>query len=284
MSQPDPASHSESTLEQAVAHLLRTTPETWAEYDPSAMSALQMRAVMLLTAAGMIERCITLRLRMAGHPGAVEAEITVTGEAGLAQAMEFVAKDLWGDWRKTFERGGAAIHCERIGNEQWRLTADGVLARHDLDAGRADVALDFVLKRGFFDDQPRMSLDDGRISQRLPVAGKGTLRRMQRVPADAGVVSVNITNWEAGAQAFAAAYSKSQSEQPKPPNETQPRRRGRKKADYETVQREAEIAANWERARDAGVYKPDFATDNNLTVRQLDALLDRVAKRKRHSE
>lgn len=63
-----------------------------------------------------------------------------------------------------------------------------------------------------------------------------------------------------------------------------PKRRGRKKADYETVQKEAELAADWERARDAGIYKPDFAKDKNMTVRQLDALLDRVAKRKRPSE
>jgi hypothetical protein len=62
------------------------------------------------------------------------------------------------------------------------------------------------------------------------------------------------------------------------------KRRGRKKADYETVQKEAELAADWERARDAGIYKPDFAKDKNMTVRQLDALLDRVAKRKRPSE
>jgi hypothetical protein len=67
-------------------------------------------------------------------------------------------------------------------------------------------------------------------------------------------------------------------------NDARAKRRGRKKADYETVQKEAKLAANWERARDAGVYKPDFAKDNKLTVKQLDALLDRVAKRKRLSE
>jgi hypothetical protein len=63
-----------------------------------------------------------------------------------------------------------------------------------------------------------------------------------------------------------------------------PKRRGRKKADYETVQKEAALAADWERARDAGIYKPDFAKDKKMNVKQLDALLDRVAKRKRDSE
>ena len=63
-----------------------------------------------------------------------------------------------------------------------------------------------------------------------------------------------------------------------------PKRRGRKKADYATVKREATLAEDWKRAREAGRYKHDFAKDKDLTVKQLDALLDRVAKRKRTSE
>jgi hypothetical protein len=62
------------------------------------------------------------------------------------------------------------------------------------------------------------------------------------------------------------------------------RRRGRRKADYETAQREAQLAADWERAREAGVYKGDFAKERGTTIAKLDALLDRVAKRKRTSE
>ena len=37
---------------------------------------------------------------MVGQPVAVEATITMTGEAGLAQAMVFVLTDIWNDWRK----------------------------------------------------------------------------------------------------------------------------------------------------------------------------------------
>jgi hypothetical protein len=65
---------------------------------------------------------------------------------------------------------------------------------------------------------------------------------------------------------------------------TSARRRGRKKANLNTIQKEAEIAAAWARARDAGVFKSDFVKDNNLTIRKLKALLDRVAKRNRPSE
>ena len=70
----------------------------------------------------------------------------------------------------------------------------------------------------------------------------------------------------------------------KKPTPSKPKRGGRHKADYQTVQREAKIAADWEQARDSGVYKPDFAKGIKLTVKELDKLLDRVAKRKRPSE
>jgi hypothetical protein len=68
------------------------------------------------------------------------------------------------------------------------------------------------------------------------------------------------------------------------PTPAKAKRPGRKKADYKTVQREAELAADWKRAYEAGTYKADFARDNKLTVSKLDALLDRVAKRKARSE
>jgi hypothetical protein len=197
-----------NTIESLVAHFLRTVPETWSRFDPSALSEVQERALSLLTAAGMIERRVTLRLRMVGHPTAVEATITLTGETGLAQAMQFVLADIWNDWRESFEqRGdGPSSHCERIGNEQWRLTAEGVTARNDLDAGNASTLFDFVLRREFFDGQPRL-MPDGRISQRLSVAGRGALVRMQRVRSDTSPTGVAITNWEVGGQAFATAFA-----------------------------------------------------------------------------
>lgn len=61
-------------------------------------------------------------------------------------------------------------------------------------------------------------------------------------------------------------------------------RRGRPKADYETIQREAQVAADWERAREAGTYKGDFAKQCGMKVSQLDKLLARVRKRKSRAE
>lgn len=200
--------NSGKSLEQLIGDMLRTVPETWTDFDPSKLSELQARAVDLLTAAAMIERRVTLRLLMAGQPVAVEATITMTGETGLAQAMEFVLKDLWNDWREAFEQRGDGVVslCERIGNEQWRLTTEGVLARNDLDAGNAATVLDFVLKRGFFDERPRL-MPDGRLGQRMPVAGRGTLERIRRVSSDAGPANMAIANWDAGAEAFAKAFA-----------------------------------------------------------------------------
>ena len=77
------------------------------------------------------------------------------------------------------------------------------------------------------------------------------------------------------------------------------RQRGRKKADYRTVQREAELAAEWNQAREAGTFKSEFAKDNQHELKaldakyprqrttataMLDALLDRVARRKPNSD
>jgi hypothetical protein len=62
------------------------------------------------------------------------------------------------------------------------------------------------------------------------------------------------------------------------------KRRGRKKADYATQKREAQIAADWEQAKNAGTYKCDFARDKGMKTADLDKLLDRVAKRKKSSE
>lgn len=59
-----------------------------------------------------------------------------------------------------------------------------------------------------------------------------------------------------------------------------PKKAGRKRADYETIQREATIAAEWERAKQQKVYKPDFAQSIGMTGDKLDKLLERVAKRK----
>ena len=43
-------------LKRAIAELLRTIPETWADFDLDRLTVIQDNALFLLTAAGMVER------------------------------------------------------------------------------------------------------------------------------------------------------------------------------------------------------------------------------------
>ena len=64
--------------------------------------------------------------------------------------------------------------------------------------------------------------------------------------------------------------------------------RGRKPASPEEMEQDAQIAARWEQAREAGTCKFKFAKDRGMTHEDFDKLLDRVKKRdksaKSHSE
>lgn len=62
------------------------------------------------------------------------------------------------------------------------------------------------------------------------------------------------------------------------------RRRGRPKANYETVAREATLAEDWEQAKQTGTHKVEFARDRGMTQKEFDQLLNRVAKRKSRSD
>ncbi len=206
----------QDTLEQAVSDLLRSVPETWADYDPIGLSQTREQALIQLVAAGMVERRADFRLRMFGHPTAVEATLTMTGEGGCVEAMELVAAGIWDRWHNEWQervtgpaKEAPAFHCERAGTEQWRLTAEGIHARSSMEEGEP-TALDFVLKRGFFDGKPRI-MPDGQISQRLPVLGKGNLEKMKFVKADAaatnGPIDVNVVNMNDGCKAIAGIIS-----------------------------------------------------------------------------
>ena len=62
------------------------------------------------------------------------------------------------------------------------------------------------------------------------------------------------------------------------------KQRGRPNANYETVQREAELAADWQLTKESKGYKSDFANDNDMTVKEFNKLLDRVSARERRSD
>lgn len=208
------------TLEHLVARLLRTTPQTWAERDVLALSEMEERALFLLVGAGMIERRMSFRLQMLGHPTVVEATIAATGEYGLVEAVGYILSRMQNDWREVFAKhkasdlnGEPAFHCERIGNEHWRLTGCGLKARDDLDGDDSSTVLDFILKRGFFDGRARLR-PDGSISRREPVRGRGRLEKIELLNPGAAPAGTHIMNWKEGVEVFAAVFAELRKERP----------------------------------------------------------------------
>ena len=203
---------SPDTPELAVAELLRRIPETWQTYRPDDLTQTQSQALSLLIGAGMVEHRGHGRLRMLNHPVMVEYTCTATGECGAAEAFEKVCAAIWADWQEAYNKwkqgdGGdvSPFLSERLEPSEWRLTDQGVLVRKDVVDGKRE-AIDFVLKRGFFDGQPHQ-MPGGRIVQRKPVRGTGALVSMERLKVDAAVTgTVNVGNWGEGADAFAKAF------------------------------------------------------------------------------
>lgn len=60
--------------------------------------------------------------------------------------------------------------------------------------------------------------------------------------------------------------------------------KGRPKADYDTVESEANLARQWEQARESGTQKTDFAKQIEMRLSEFNKLLGRVAARKKRSD
>lgn len=186
-----------------ITGLLNRITETWSTYQSDELSDLEATALTLLVAAGMVERRFEIRLRMINHPVVMTAKATITGEAGLAEALAPLVAAVWQEWREPFEqwkqgetRDTPPFHCQRVGLDEWRLTGDGVQARTDLANGDTRTVLDFVLARGFFTLRPSSP-------------GSGRLLSFDKVQAgDQAAVpaGVQVTNWAEGAHAFAQAF------------------------------------------------------------------------------
>jgi hypothetical protein len=199
-------------LKPEVVKLLLRVPERWQVYRPDELSEPQSQALFLLTAAGMVERRERMRLMMLNHPLIVEATICATGEYGAVEAMMPLAAQMWKDWQDAFrlwQEGHThnipPFHCERLEPAEWRLTDQGIIARKDVKSGNKNIALDFVLKRGFFDGLPYQK-PDGSLSIRRPVRGKGALVRIKKLKGEPPN-ALEIANWGEGAEAFANAFA-----------------------------------------------------------------------------
>ena len=116
-------------LKPAIAELLRTIPESWAEFDLDRLTVVQDRALFLLTAAGMVERRGWLRSTIANHPTAFEVRFQATGEGGFAKAMEQAVateyetwKEAWQTWKTGETKDVLAVSYR--GPEAARVAAD----------------------------------------------------------------------------------------------------------------------------------------------------------------
>ncbi len=148
-------------LKPVIANLLRTIPDTWVEFDHDSLSAVQARALFLLTAAGMVERRGWMRTRIANHPTYFELHFQATGEGGLNRALEKASalqyqtwRDSWLAWKASETKDVSPFHSEGMKPNEWRLTDLGVDARCGLGSNNnstaANCVFDFVLKCGLF--------------------------------------------------------------------------------------------------------------------------------------
>ncbi len=192
-------------LEEAVADLLGRIPEMWTSFDSDSLTERQGEALLLLTAAGMVERRFQAILRMFSRQDCVRCSFAVTGEHGVAEAFDGLVSAIWLDWGESYKqwregetRDAIPFHCRRGEKEDWRLTDAGLLAREDLQQGRQSTVFDFLLKRGYFIARP-------------PVLGKGLLLdyTKEQPAAAPSPVTVNIANWGEGGEQIAEAFTAS---------------------------------------------------------------------------
>ena len=113
-------------LRPAIRKLLRTIPETWAEFDLDGLTAVEDNALFCLVAAGMVERRGWYRTSILNHPTYFEVQFQATGEGGFAQAVEpAIAAEYatWGDaWRAW--KAGETPDLRRFGASNRRKSGD----------------------------------------------------------------------------------------------------------------------------------------------------------------
>lgn len=176
----DGASTPIESLATSVESLLRSLPERWTPFDHDDLTAAEQQVLLLLIAAGLVERRFTLRVEMAGQPGAFEATLAATGERGLADALEPMLAEMWSRWGSAFKvwkaseaASASPFRITHRGPDQWRLTEHGVTARGDLDIqAPSEGAAAFV---GSFQRTIEFVTRTGRQADRPNVRGEGRL-------------------------------------------------------------------------------------------------------------
>ena len=175
-------------LDGAILRQLLNASERWAQLSFDELTALEQQAISLLTGAGLVERKFSLRLSLIGHPVRIELTAVMTGEGGLAQAMEPALHKAWSVWADFYREhhGGSeeerpTFFAEKTAPQMWRLTGEGVSATGDIAKGERGLVLDFVRRR--------TPVFAGKV-----VSGQGRTERIKETHEAAEPSKVEVTN------------------------------------------------------------------------------------------
>lgn len=182
---PPPTS---DTVKAAIA-LLARIPKTWKALPE--LSALEGKALSLLTAAGLVECRFAVRFRSVGDQRVVATRFRFTGEAGLIDAVDPALAEAWTLWGQL----GTKVYVEP-GDDvgEWRLTEYGEQAAQEAANGDTLYLNDWLRTPGV----PGVEgLGPLRFMPGLhrPVApGEGHAERVEIVNTEAKPVSVKVEN------------------------------------------------------------------------------------------
>jgi hypothetical protein len=152
---PEQDSTAPDAVDRAVMDLLARLPLTWAPLDQDKLTAAEQEGLKLLTGGELVERRFSFRLGLLGHTEAVESTITASGDVGLVQAAEPVLKAAWQAFAGEYLKGKAGdeqdqptFFCQRMGQDEARLTQEGQKAQRHAQKGDTKMLLDYLHRRG----------------------------------------------------------------------------------------------------------------------------------------
>jgi len=290
---------SPETVEAAMTVLSRV-PKTWAAVP--GLSHLESQGLGLLVAGGLVERRISMRLRVVGDKRAVAIRFRFTGQGGLAEAVEPGLAEAWNLWEQTWREGKRVYAEPGEGDGEWRLTDQGQEARQQLAHGEVGYLRDYLRTPGEPGREampPHLRFVPG--AARPVVAGEGHAERVEVISADAEPLQVQVTNLEelsgpigeigrvveAGFQHLAYEAKRLAVSGRAPAKQSPASRRGRPKVSDQEAARRRRIIAAWERAKAAGVSRKEFCNDfseqhasqGRLTPQKLENIQDWARQR-----
>ena len=151
-------------LSVPVKSLLNRLPDTWGEFDFESLSAIEQRSLQLLTAGGMVEQQISVRVWVPDGRFGCNAICAGTGWNGWDFAVEelyqHLTKDLvpivyedWKRWKESPETTLFPVRNKITPPAKWRLTDQGEIAKQDLFSGDRNRVMYFwerIYHRGRF--------------------------------------------------------------------------------------------------------------------------------------